>query len=250
MLKKFLVLPLLVSGAVFAADPNDAIKINFTGRVTKPSCNIQFDSGTAVQDIAFGAVNVSDLRYYAANTVGTDNNKGQYSYSNNLSRSFQIQISGCSADRIASDDNGNQFSLTIAPISGEWVSIDIGNAVSYMNGGLAPSTGATGFAAKFLIAHADAQGNIAADPASWDIFTGFTGTVKPQSDNTRPGDKETESGKAVNVFKVSLAKLPTSIVSGDTAWLIPLKVKLGMKTVDADTSGDFRVSAAISASYY
>uniref|UniRef100_UPI0011E85C28 fimbrial protein n=1 Tax=Serratia marcescens TaxID=615 RepID=UPI0011E85C28 len=107
MLKNHLVISLLFLGSAWAAEPANNIKLNFAGRVNTPSCQIKIDSGDS-KDLVFGNVNVSDLRYFNNNELGSDY-PAQWTYSKYIaSPIFNIEISQCSADQIAADNNGYQ----------------------------------------------------------------------------------------------------------------------------------------------
>lgn len=249
MLKKMLLSSCLLSGIAVAGDGTNSIDLTFSGTIVKPSCNIQFESGGNNKTIDFGPVNVSDIRYFKAGKLG-GSGAAAYTYSKYISSDvFRIAISGCSPEQISTVDGG-QFSLTIAPVVGKWVNILVGSAVLYMNGSIQPPDGsaASGFGAKFLVPNAK-SGMITDNPDSWAIFTDESVSIRAQSTNVPSGDIET--GKVSNL-KVNFSQLSTA-GSGDTMkWLIPMKVKLGM--VDADqvteTSGEFHVSASITATYY
>lgn len=251
MLKIFLTLVLFFSGTVFAAEINNNVTLNFGGRVSKPSCQIKFDTG-AVKEINFGKVNVSDLRYFINNGLGSDYS-AQWTYSKYISSPiFNIEISQCSADELSADANGYQFTLGIEPASNaQWYITSDGNNAGYMDGGLTPLTGATSFAAKFLVPYvANKDTDVPENPTKWSVFTGEGITVRDQHDFIPATDQE--AGPAQSAFKVSFAHLPQRVEGGGTTWLIPMKIKLGMTHIDANsgTSGAFSVSALITVAYY
>lgn len=252
MFRKCMLMLLILSGTVRAGDGRNSIDMTFSGTIVKPSCQFALDRDATVD---FGKVDVSALRYYDGqkniNALGGSAAVDDYTVSKYISSPvFHIEISGCSADQIKADDQQNQFALTITPVVGQWVTLSLpdynGNtSSSYMNGGISPpdGSGASGFAAKFLVPSDTSTDN----PNSWLIFTGNGISTRPQSGNVPAEDKESGS---ISEFNVSLSKLATRGSGDMLKWLIPMKVKLGMKSPDANTSGEFRISANITITYY
>lgn len=249
MFKKYNLFVLFLIFCNASAVQNDNnITVNFTGSVSKPSCQIEFEGEGVSKSIDFGKINVSDVRYYAQNAV--------YGYTVAkyiATPQFNMEISGCSPEQIAADNTGYQFSLTIEPVSGKWHVTAEGDPVGYMGGAIEPLTGATGYAAKFLVPFSTSLTAIPMNPTQWSVFTGPGISTRKMEGNVPVGDVERG---IVSNFKVALAYLPQSIENGTTKFKIPMKIKLGMTETtagnagDPGASGEFNVSAKITVTYF
>lgn len=221
-----------------AGDGIKTIDLNFTGTVIQPSCMITFQNGGVTQNVNFGTVNVSDIRYFKNNEV--DN---MYTYSKTIdSPLFGIKIRGCLPGNISTDSSGKQFTLSIAAGAGsQWVSSSADNQ-NYMGGGLSPTSGATDYAAKVLVpATFPAQ----ASPTSWKTLTasGINGRSYPDEGNMG----------VISDMPIAFSDLITSGTGNDQSWELPMKVALGMAGAGAgsgENAGAFSVSAIMTVSYF
>ena len=234
MKNKFLALPLaLFVQVAYAGDGIRTIDLNFTGTVIQPSCTITFDNDAANKSIDFGSVDVSDIRFLAANQVGN-----QYSYSKTIdSPVFGIKIKDCVPNTLSTNSSGKQFTISIAAGAGsEWV---IGD---YMGGGLSPTSGASDYAAKIMV---PATFPTDAAPTTWKTLTatGVTGRTYPDTGNMG----------VISDMPVAFTDLVVSGSGSSQSWLLPMKVALGMEStvVGAGTNaGAFSVSAILTVSYF
>jgi type 1 fimbria pilin len=218
-------------GSTLAGDGKNTIDLTFSGTIVNPTCTINFDDNTANKAINFNTVNVSDLRYYGSGEIDT------YTYSQEQSSAiFNVKITGCTPSQVSSNSSGKQFTFTIAPgAGGEWV--DEG----YMGGAIAPTSGATDFAAKIMV---PSSYPTTATPDRWKTLTG-TGI-------TGRNDSRSDDDGVISSLGVAFSDLVTTGSGSTQAWLLPMKVKLGMKEVDSSgqNAGAFAVSAVISVTYF
>lgn len=228
------------------ADEGDGqrkIELTFDGDVVLPSCVIEFETGGDSWDANFGDVNVSDLRYFgqgvASGGIGDDR------YSKQISLDSKIKISGCSAGSISKDGSGKQLAFSIAKNGAtEWVT-QVNSDGGYMAGGIAPTTGATQFAAKIMVP--DIRGGAMANPpTSWVTLT--NSSVTSGGVDSRTGQNGVTGGS----YKVAFSDLIAMQSGSDTYWLLPVKMNLGMRNekLDGKTTGNFAVSATVTAEYY
>jgi type 1 fimbria pilin len=223
----------LLTPLALAGDGIKTIDLTFAGTVVQPSCKIVFDNDSASKTIDFGTVNVSELRYYAANTVDAN----IYSKTKQ-SDIFQMRISGCTPESVTKDSNGKQFTLTIAAgANSEWYY----GSSSYMSGSLSPRSGASDFAARILVPNTLPA---VAAPDSWKVLT--------ISDATQGlFDAQSNVKGFTSSLAVSLDDLVLSGSGDNRTWAMPMRVELGMENVSLGQNvGAFSVSGVITVTYY